>query len=94
MNKTIPVLALVALGAASPVGAAADWDYAVTPYLWASGLDGTQGIAGRTVELDAGFGDLVEFLDIGFAAPGASRLSCPCPRLRGSISSSKISVLL
>ncbi len=68
MKRFLPILAGLAFGAATANSFAADWDYRVTPYLWASSLDGTQGIAGRSVELDAGFSDLVEFLDIGFAA--------------------------
>lgn len=61
---TIAILA----GLCSAPASAQDWSYSLTPYIWATGLDGEQGFAGRTVEVDAGFGDLVEFLDFGFAA--------------------------
>ncbi len=52
----------------SSPGFANEWNYSLTPYLWATAIDGTQGVGGQTVELDASFGDLLEILDIGLAA--------------------------
>ncbi len=65
--KSVGLLLLMALILATPARAA-DWNYQLTPYLWASGLDGTQAIGGREFEVDASFSDLLEVLDVGFAA--------------------------
>jgi len=46
----------------------AEWKYQITPYLWASGMDGTTSIAGKDVDFSVEFSDLVTFLDAGFAA--------------------------
>lgn len=63
------LLAVLALGvvAASPANGA-EWNYQLTPYLWATGINGTQGIRGKELEVDASFSDILEVLDIGFAA--------------------------
>ncbi|MGO4999539.1 hypothetical protein [Oceanisphaera sp. W20_SRM_FM3] len=42
------------------------WQFEVTPYLFAAGLDGTVGVRGVTSELDVPFSDLVDDLDMGF----------------------------
>ena len=46
----------------------AEWNYQVTPYLWASSLDGTTAVAGQDIDFSAEFSDLVSYLDAGFAA--------------------------
>jgi len=46
----------------------AEWNYQLTPYLWASNMDGTSSVAGKDIDFSADFGDLVTFLDAGFAA--------------------------
>jgi hypothetical protein len=46
----------------------AAWSYQLTPYLWASSLDGTTAVAGQEVDFSADFSDLVSHLDAGFAA--------------------------
>ncbi len=43
------------------------WQFRLTPYFWASELDGTVGVAGRRVDVDASFDDLLELLDTGGA---------------------------
>lgn len=58
--STIPLLALA-------VNAQAEWKYTIAPYLWASNLDGTTTVAGRDIEFEADFSDLVQSLDAGFA---------------------------
>jgi len=45
----------------------AEWSYQLTPYLWASSLDGTTAVAGQDVDFSADFGDLVSALDAGGA---------------------------
>jgi hypothetical protein len=48
--------------------------YHVTPYLWASGLNGEVGVLDRTVDVDLGFVDIVENLDgAAMLVLGASR---------------------
>lgn len=43
-----------------------DWQYEVTPYLFAAGMDGKIGIRGVTSDVDASFGDITDNLDQGF----------------------------
>ena len=61
---TVPALLLTT----ASLPAHAEWNYMLTPYLWASNLNGTTAIAGRDVDFDASFSDLVSSLDAGFAA--------------------------
>ena len=49
------------------VSAQAEWNFQITPYLWASNLDGTTTVAGRDIDFDASFSDLVSSLDAGGA---------------------------
>ena len=46
-----------------PGGAPESRTFHVTPYLWASGLNGEVGVLDRTVDVDLGFADIVENLD-------------------------------
>lgn len=46
----------------------AEWNYQLTPYLWASNMEGTTAVAGTEIDFSADFGDLVSFVDAGFAA--------------------------
>ncbi len=46
----------------------AEWKYQLTPYLWASDMDGTTAVAGQEIDFTAEFSDLVSHLDAGFAA--------------------------
>jgi len=46
--------------------AADDWKFAVTPYLWAAGIDGTVKVKGYAADVNKSFGDIVKDLD--FAA--------------------------
>ncbi|MFW2440783.1 MAG: outer membrane beta-barrel protein [Arenicellales bacterium] len=46
----------------------AEWKYQLTPYLWASSLEGTTAVAGQEVDFSADFSDLVSNLDAGIAA--------------------------
>jgi hypothetical protein len=68
-NRVLPVLALACLGLPPAQGLAAEsggWQFEATPYLFASGLDGTVGVSGFTTEVDASFSDILENLDGGF----------------------------
>jgi hypothetical protein len=68
-KPVLPLLAVAFLFLASGVTAAqaADpWRFDVVPYVWGTGLEGTQAFGPfPPIELDASVGDLVEFLDAG-----------------------------
>jgi hypothetical protein len=55
----------IALLAAAPVRAEG-WTHEIAPYLWASGMNGTVGVADVTADVNADFGDIVSNLDMGF----------------------------
>jgi len=44
------------------------WQFAVSPYLWLSGIHGTVGVGGRDASVHAGFGDIVSNLNLGLMA--------------------------
>ena len=45
-----------------------NWHFAVSPYLWMSGIHGTVGVSGFDTSVHAGFGDIFSNLDIGLMA--------------------------
>ncbi len=81
MRKALRVLgallALLAAAATSEVRAEEEeeWSYEIVPFLWAAGLDGRQGVAGVTADINESFSDLLEFVDVG----GAMRFSARRP---------------
>ena len=42
------------------------WQFAVAPYLWAAGMDGTLTIADNEADIDVPFSDIIENLDLAF----------------------------
>lgn len=64
-----PVLVLVfGLGSGALQSATADqagWNFEVTPYFFAAGLDGTAGVKGLQADVDASFSDIWDNLDLG-----------------------------
>ena len=52
-------------GAQSGATAPDDWEFALTPFLWAPGMDGTVGLAGKEADFEASAKDLVKSLDFG-----------------------------
>lgn len=73
LNRCLAVVSLAAISVFTPVPAAAqtaphgdDWRFKLTPYFWATGLEGDVGI-GRvpSVQVDASFSDIWNELDIG-----------------------------
>lgn len=62
------ILACAAGPAAAAQGAATsdNWQFEVTPYLFASGLKGDLGLRGVTTNLDVSFDDITKNLDAGF----------------------------
>jgi len=61
MRKTVslllPGLLLPALSSAQ------EWDFEVTPYLWAAGIDGELSVGQQTGDFSVGFDDIVNVLD-------------------------------
>jgi hypothetical protein len=57
-----PGLARAQSGANAPSD---EWEFALTPYLWGSGIDGTVGVAGREADFEASTSDLLKSLDFG-----------------------------
>lgn len=56
------VIALVS----GPGVAAAEWEYELTPYVLGAGLGGDVTVKGVTAEVDVGFSDLIENMELGF----------------------------
>jgi hypothetical protein len=67
VQATSCLLVLSCVGFAPASHAADDeWQFEVTPYLLAAGLDGTVGARGVTAEMDVSFSDIWDNLDAGF----------------------------
>jgi opacity protein-like surface antigen len=49
------------------------WSFEFTPYLWAADIEGTVGVGGITSAVDVGFGDILDNLDMAFAAHAGVR---------------------
>ena len=54
----------VPAGAQAPTESLTEWQHRLTPYLWFTGVKGTLGAGGRTVEADISFSELLENLDL------------------------------
>jgi hypothetical protein len=69
-HTKITALSLAVLGlGVSHIGNAAEgdaWQYEVTPYFLAAGLEGKAGIRGVTADVDASFSDILDHFDSGF----------------------------
>jgi len=61
-----PVCLGLTLGQSAVAAEADGWQYEVTPYLLAAGMEGTVGVKGDTVPVDASFSDIWDNLDAGF----------------------------
>ena len=64
-HRSGAALLAAALLAAAPVHAE-EWQQEFAPYLWGSGMDGTAGVRDVTADVNLGFGDIVENLQMGF----------------------------
>jgi len=66
--KTLLPAVCLGLAVSHNTGAAQDdqWQFEVTPYLLAAGLDGTIGVAGHKADVDASFSDILDDLEGGF----------------------------
>jgi hypothetical protein len=58
---------LLLAAAATPATAEGNWEFEVTPYLWAAGIAADMVVRGQPVEVDMGFSDVLDALDIGGA---------------------------
>ena len=67
-----PGLALAQSGTNAPSD---DWEFALTPFLWAPGMDGTVGLAGQEADFDVSAKDLIDSLDFGFMTNFEARKS-------------------
>lgn len=70
-------LPAIAFGAISVAGPAlseepkhGEWQFSVTPYIWAAGMEGDLGVKGRAASVDASFLDVVEAADSLFGFMG------------------------
>lgn len=64
MRLTIMVLLACGLSVGSARAASNDWQFELTPYVWAAGMDGDIEVAGRSAEVEVGFEDLIDKVDI------------------------------
>ena len=66
LRTTVLGTALILLAAprASAQKGAGDWQFAVAPYLWAAGMDGTMAIANFEEDIDVPFGTIIDNLDL------------------------------
>ncbi len=63
---SLPVLAGTAAPLSTPPTEVSPWEFRMTLYGWAQGLDGEIGVRGRTADVDIGFDDIVKDLDMAF----------------------------
>jgi len=62
--RTAMTAASILLMAASSVVTAQDkWNFEVTPYLWAAGVEGDATVQGQDVDIDVGFDDILDAVD-------------------------------
>lgn len=47
--------------------AASAWEFRITPYAWLTAIDGTNGPSADPVEVDAGFSDIADFIEMAAA---------------------------
>jgi len=67
MDSAIVLLLLTGIGFSGTSAAATDgWQFEVTPYLLAAGMDGTVGIDNHEADVDMSFSDIWDDLDGGF----------------------------
>jgi len=64
----IPIIASLGLllSQSSIASGSDEWNFELTPYLFASGLKGEVGIRGVTADIDMSFNDIMDSLDAGF----------------------------
>jgi len=76
MKTIAPALAtlLAMVFTAPPAQAEEDkWNFEITPYLWAPGINGDVTVRGRQADFDVSFNDLVKYVDKGGAVLGVAQ---------------------
>ncbi len=67
LKMLVPLLAIAVAVLVAPQAAAqsssSEWQFAVAPYLWAAGMDGSMAIANQEVDVDVPFSDILDNLD-------------------------------
>jgi hypothetical protein len=64
LKKTVIGLACAAMIVSAVPARSGGLEYSITPYLWATGLDGTVGLGDVTGGLDIGFSELLDNLEV------------------------------
>lgn len=64
IKAAVAVATGLAVGGPSAVAQDVPWGFEVTPYLWAGGIDGDVTVRGHKVDVDRGFDDLTDRLDV------------------------------
>lgn len=65
MGATILALLICGLSAGPALAADGGWKFELTPYIWGVGIDGDVTVRGTEVDVDAGFDDLIDNVDLG-----------------------------
>ncbi len=66
LSLSLLILALVAPASAEDEPASTPgWEFSFAPYLWMAGLEGTAEAGGVSSDIDVGFSDIFEALDVG-----------------------------
>lgn len=70
MRKTICVVALLTVTSliTVPPASAAGWNWDLGIYLWALGMDGSMTVRGQEADVDIGFSDIFDNLDLALSA--------------------------
>lgn len=62
----IVVVAILITPQAAAQSGSNEWQFAIAPYLWAAGMDGTMTIAAVEQDFDVPFSDIIDNLDLAF----------------------------
>jgi len=66
MAAVVTLFAWLGFSQASFANDADKWQFEITPYLLAAGMEGTAGVHGHTADIDVSFSDILDKLDSGF----------------------------
>lgn len=73
MKATLTILATGVWLAATSAQADEPWEFSFSPYIWAASVHGSLETSQRTVDFDAGFGDIISNLDFTLMGTGEVR---------------------
>lgn len=66
MNRMAPASFAAAALLTATAAHAEEWKHEFAPYLWATGMDGTAGVANVDASVDVGFSDILDNLEMAF----------------------------